>query len=554
SNKIRQTEIEILAEIERILRAISLKFKEISKEIIKNNQTLIRLDTIFAKAKYSIHLHAQRPDIVEDKIIELQAMRHPLLVEFKKDVVANDFEIGREYSSLLITGSNTGGKTVVLKSAGLMVLMTKAGMHIPCLGGKIHLFSKIFCDISTEQSLEQGFSTFSAHIRNIAQILDEIDEDSLILLDELGSGTDPEEGSALSYAILDFIKQKNATSVITTHLGELKLLKYKDNYFQNATVTFNIETLKPEYKLIIGISGTSNAIDISSELGLNSKIIEKAKTYLNSKQGLDNSAIKEIEKVSIDILHKEKLTSKTLEDAQKTSNEAKEKLNELKKNKKKSLEGFKKKFQSKFDSAREEIKEIVEEVRKEKSIKVAARAYNRLNRLEALAREEFSNTTDELAEKYKELNLDNLKIGQNVLIKKLDQVVILDSLPDKKGTVWIKIGNIRSKIPFSRLAYTDKKIAPHLKKVEVHFDNVDNLLSRLDLRGMRVDEALEYLDNKLDKANLRGLNQITVIHGHGTGALKQAIRRYLENSPYVAKFRTQEFENGDDGTTVVDLM
>ena len=231
-----------------------------------------------------------------------------------------------------------------------------------------------------------------------------------------------------------------------------------------------------------------------------------------------------------------------------------EKLKEVKQNKKKSLESFKKKFQNQLDSARDEIKEIVDEIRKEKSLKVAMRSYNRLNKLETAIREEFSANDDKLAEKFIELKPDELKIGQNVLVKKLEQVVILDSLPDKKGNVEIRIGNIKSKIHISKLAKTDKKVAPHLKKVQVSFDNTDNLLSRLDLRGMRALEAIEYLDEKLDKASLRGLNQITVIHGYGTGALKSAVNDYLKTSPYVAKFYYGDETQGRDGVVIIDLL
>jgi len=553
SNKLRQIEVEIEAEIARILLVLENKFKSIEPQLKQNQEILIRLGIIFARAKYSIHIHGLSAEITKEKIIDIQAMRHPLLVEIKEDVVANDFVLGSDYNCLLITGSNTGGKTVALKTAGLIVLMTKAGLHIPCLGAKIYPYSDIFCDISQEQSLEQGFSTFSAHIKNISNILDNINENSLVLLDELGSGTDPTEGAALSKAILKYVKEKNTQAIITTHLGELKTLKYDDSYFENATVLFDLETLKPKYNLIIGISGTSNAIDISSQLGLNPEIIQNAKSFLKNEKDTSKMFF-EIEKTSADLLLKKDEINKSLDEANKTQEQYKEKLKEIKGNKKKSLDNFKKKFQNQLDIARNEIKEIVEEVRKEKSIKVAARAYNKINKLENLIGEDFSKTDDELSEKYKELDLNNLKIGQSVLIKKLDQVVILNSMPDKKGMVEIRIGNIKSKIPLKRLAHTDKKVANHLKKVEVKFDTHDNLLSRLDLRGMRVEEALEYLDEKLDKANLRGLNQITVIHGYGTGALKSAVADYLKISPYVAKFRYGDETEGRDGVVIIDLV
>lgn len=554
SNKLKQIEIEIKAEIDRILYQLAQELKEISDEIKKNQKILIKIDLTFAKAKYAIHLKAIPAEISENKIIELQGMRHPLLIEVKENVVENDFELGNNYNCLLITGSNTGGKTVALKTVGLLVLMTKAGLHIPCLGAKIYPYNEIYCDISKEQSLEQGFSTYSAHIKNIANIMDLFDENSLILLDELGSGTDPTESACISRAILKFIKEKKSQAIITTHLGELKSLKYEDDYFENATVTFDITTLKPTYKLIFGVSGTSNAIEISSELGLNQKIILMAKEYFEESKNDNTKLFSKIEKTNQNLIQKEEEINKKLDNINQDKSEFETKLKELKQNKKKSLENFKKKFQNQLEDARDEIKEIVNEIRKEKSLKVAMRSYDRLNKIESKIREDFSNSSDELEEKFKPLDPNNLKIGQNVLVKKLGQVVILNSLPDKKGNVEIRIGNINSKINISKLAYTDKKVAPHLKKVQVSFDNTDNLLSRLDLRGMRALDAIEYLDEKLDKASLRGLNQITVIHGYGTGALKSAVKDYLQSSPYVAKFRYGDETQGRDGVVIVDLL
>lgn len=554
SNKLRQIEIEIKAEIDRIILILSSKLKEIKEELSKNQKLLTKLDIVFAKAKYSIHLKAQKPQLIKEKIIDIQAMRHPILVEVKDNIVENDFILGKTYNCLLITGSNTGGKTIALKTAGLLTLMTKAGLFIPCLGAKIYPYKNIFCDISKEQSLEQGFSTFSAHIKNIKDILDNIDDNSLVLLDELGSGTDPIEGASLAQAILEFIKEKNTQAVITTHLGELKALKYSDSYFENATVLFDIKTLKPKYNLIIGMSGTSNAIDISSELGLKESIITRAREVLLNNNSDSSKLFIEIEKTNQNLIEKEQKTKIVLQEAKNTNEQYEKKLKELKQNKKKSLENFKKKFQSQLEAARSEIKEIVEEIRKEKSLKVALRSYDKLNRIENKTRQEFSIEDDNLSEKYPKLDSQQLKIGQNVLIKKLNQVAILDSLPDKKGVVTIRIGNIQSKVKIKDLAKTDKKIEPHLKKVQVSFDNTESLLSRLDLRGMRAIDAVEYLDEKLDKASLRGLNQITVIHGFGSGALKQAINDYLKNSPYVSKYRYAGENEGREGVTIIDLV
>ncbi len=554
SNKLRQIEIEIRAEIEKIISTFSDKYKEIKDVLISNMNLLVDLDVIFAKAKYSIRIKGVSADVTNDKIISIQAMRHPLLVEIKENIVENDFNLGIDYNCLLITGANTGGKTVAIKTMGLIVLMTKAGMQVPALGAKIYPFKNIFCDISTEQSLEQGISTFGAHIKNISDILNNITPDSLIILDELGSGTDPVEGASLSKAILKYILDNNALCAVTCHLGELKSLKYEDKRFENASVLFDIKTLKPQYNLITGISGTSNAIDISYELGLNETVIQNARYYLLNNNSKTSKFFQEMEKTGQSLIEKEKEADNNLAQTKIIQDELNLKLQDIKKSKKKSLESFKKKFQNELEIARNEIKEAVDEIRKEKSIKVAMRSYNRLSKLENAVREEFSKEEDKLSDKYKELDISTLKIGQSVLIKKLNQVAILDSMPDKKGNVNIRLGNIISKVKLSDIAYTDKKVSPALKKIQVNFDNEDNLLSRLDLRGMRAEEAINYLDEKLDRASLKGLNQVIVIHGFGTGALKKAVNDYLKISPYVAKYCYGDENEGREGVTIVDII
>ncbi len=554
NNKIRKIELDIQNEILRILAQFSEKFRLIKDDLIKDQKILTRLDIIFAKAKYSIFSHSTSAQLNNDKIIDIQAMRHPLLINKGIDIVENDFILGKDFNCLLITGSNTGGKTVCLKTVGLMVLMTKAAMHIPALGANIYPYKNIFCDISTEQNLELGLSTFCAHMKNISDIIDSANEDSLILLDELGSGTDPNEASKLSWAILENLRERNIQSIVTTHLSELKNLKFVDNYFENATVLFDNITLKPKYKLIYGLSGSSNAIDISKTIGLNENIIKRAKELYKNEQSEELKIVNKIEKTNLNLIQKQNDTQIALDEAKKFKDEYDKKLEELNKQKKKSLQNFKKKFQSELENARDEIKQTVDEIRKEKTIKIALRSYNRLNRIENAIRQEFSKNDDELSQKYQNLDINNLKIGQNVLIKRLNQVVILDSLPDKKGFVTVRIGNIKSKVKLNDLAYTDKKVQNHLKKVSVNFDYEDNLLSRLDVRGMRADEAIDYVDKKLDSANLRGLNQITIIHGLGTGALKKAIANYLETSPYVAKFRYGNMDEGSEGVVIVDLV
>ncbi len=554
NNKLRQIEIEINAEIERILWELTKEFLNIKNELTQSQNALSELDFIFARAKYSIRTKSNPAIICDEKILELQAMRHPLLIGNVEKIVENDFELGKNYKSLLITGSNTGGKTVALKTAGLLTLMTKAGLHIPALGAKIFPFDMVLCDISEEQSISQSLSTFSAHIKNISSIIDNATENSLVLFDELGAGTDPEEGAALARAILEYLCDNDILCVCTTHLGELKILKYENSNFENASVEFNIETLKPSYKLILGLAGSSNAIDIAHNLSLNEKITNAARNILKNAQSPERQVFLKIQETHSALTQKEREAQEIKERSAQIEAQFEEKLKELKAQKKKTLESFKKKYQSQLENARAEIKDTLDLMRKEKSEKIAMRSYSRLARLENSIREEFSSDEEKLQNKYEQIDWQNIKIGQNVLIKGLEQVAQLESMPDKKGKVLVSIGLMKTKVDIKKLAKTDKKINKALKKVSVSFDDMTQTLSnRLDIRGMRAEDAIDFLDKQFDMASLRNLREIIVVHGHGTGALKSAVRNYLSSSPYVAKFRPGGDGEGGDGVSVVDI-
>lgn len=554
NNKIRQIEIEINAEIERILRELTREFLSIKKELDETQNALSELDFIFARAKYSIRTKSTGAQISDEKVLEIQAMRHPLLIGNVENIVENDFELGKNYNSLLITGSNTGGKTVALKTAGLLTLMTKAGMHIPAHGAKIYPFNRVLADISEEQSISQSLSTFSAHIKNISSIIENADSSSLVLFDELGAGTDPEEGAALARAILEYLSRNDILCACTTHLGELKILKYENEKFENASVEFDVETLKPTYRLILGLAGSSNALDIARNLNLKDEIIQSARQVLKNSQSPERGVFMKIQETHGSLVQKEREAQEIKERTAQIEAQYEEKLKELKAQKKKTLESFKKKYQSQLEAARAEIKDTLEIMRKEKSEKIAMRSYSRLARLESAAREEFSSDEEKLQNKYEQIDWNNIKIGQNVLIKGLEQVAKLESLPDKKGKALVSIGLIKTKVDAEKLAKTDKKINKALKKISVSFDDMTQSLSnRLDIRGMRAEDAIDYLDKQFDMASLRNLREIVVVHGHGTGALKSAVRNYLKSSPYVAKFRPGADGEGGDGVSIVDI-
>ncbi len=546
-------EPEVLIPLHNRIRQIE---SEIKAEILLSVEVLAELDCICARAKYSIATSSNPAEICDTKQIEMQAMRHPLLIETCENIVENDFYLNEEVNSLIITGSNTGGKTVTLKTVGLLALMTFSGMHIPVLFCRIFPFRRVFADISEEQSIAQSLSTFSAHIKNVVNILNCATDKDLVLFDELGAGTDPEEGAALARSILEFLASKRILTVTTTHLGELKILQYQNSCFKNASVEFDTNTLKPTYKLLLGVAGVSNALSISKNLNMPNEIVENAKEFLSKNQNPATKIFNEIHKTHQEMIEKTREAEISRLSAKETEENLGSKLKEIKAHKKKTIDNFKKKHQGQLEAARAEIKSVLEELRREKSEKIARRAYSRLAKLEQQVRADFSTDEDEISEKYPPIDWNSARIGQSVLIKGLNQVAALSKLPDDKGLAEVQMGLIKTKIKASKLAATDKKPNKALKKLEVSFDDFHasaNFSPRVDLRGMRVDEALDVLEKRLDMASLKNIQEITVIHGHGTGALKSAVRAYLTDSPYVAKFRAGEQNEGGDGISIVDI-
>lgn len=335
NNKVREIKSKIHAECIRILVDLTNLVKEYLPDLENCEKIMAEIDFHFAKARYAVKLHAVEPEITQEKYIYFENMKHPLLMQVTEDVVANNFEIGKDYKSVIITGSNTGGKTVTLKTIGLFILMAKAGMFLPCTYAKLYPFKDVFADIGDSQSILQSLSTFSAHMTNIIEILNKSSEESFVLLDEVCAGTDPVEGAVLARGILEKLAQKQVTSVITTHYGELKALEYTNSFFKNASVEFNTETLKPTYKLLIGIPGLSNAISIASNLGLDPDIVNKAKTTLVTQKDPTVAVVEKLQET-----HQE--LSKNLEEAQELKEsslsikkEYEENLNQVKKIKRK---------------------------------------------------------------------------------------------------------------------------------------------------------------------------------------------------------------------------
>lgn len=557
NNKVREVKSKIHAECIRILVELTNLVKEYMSELELCEKIMAEIDFHFAKARYAVKIHAVEPELTDEKYIYFENMKHPLLMQVTEDVVANNFEIGKDYKSVIITGSNTGGKTVTIKTIGLFILMAKAGLFLPCTYAKLYPFKKVFADIGDSQSIMQSLSTFSSHMTNIIEILKQSTDESFVLLDEICAGTDPVEGAVLARGILDKFAQKQVTSVITTHYGELKALEYTNSFFKNASVEFNTETLKPTYKLLIGIPGLSNAISIAANLGLDTDIVEKAKTTLVTQKDPTVAVVEKLQET-----HQE--LSKNLEEAQElkeTSLEIKkeyeENLNQVKKDKKKTIKNIKNKFDLEMMEARAEIKEILDELRKEKSEKIARRAYSRLAKLEEGFRDEIESVSDKT--RYLEIDWDKVVVGDVVMIKNLHQKVTILSLPDKSKRLTVDMGAMKMKVKKDELAVLDEnyKEPAKVKIPGTSFNKFElkryEMSQTLDLRGYRVEEALDEVENYLDKASLANLTPVYIIHGHGTGALKQSVRDFLKTSPYVAKFRAGEDSEGGDGVSVVDI-
>ena len=494
NNKIRELKSKIYAEIIRILTALSNEVRREIDALILTENLLAKIDFHFAKARYAVKIQGVEPSLALNKIVKIDLMRHPLLIGVVPNIVENDFEIGKDYKSIIITGSNTGGKTVTLKTVGLFILMTKSGMFLPCAEAHIYPFEKVLADIGDEQSILQSLSTFSSHMKNIVTILSKADSNTFVLIDELCAGTDPQEGAILAEVILKELAKKQSQSVITTHYGELKTLEYVDNYFKNACVEFDTESLSPTYKLVIGIPGLSNAIAVASNLGLPEDLIWQAKELMITQRDSSSIVVERLQ----DTQQKLETNLKEAENLNAQADELKKhyekELSEHKKEKKKSLKIIKDKFDNQLEEARDTIKEILTDLRNEKSEKIARRSYERLAELEQGFRKNINNVEE--SEQYQELEWNKTSVNDKVMIKDLNQIVTVLSLPDKNDNLYIQMGMIKTKVKKDKLAVYDSKLA---KKINLsHGLSINDsgfslkrmdISNKLDLRGMRVEEA-----------------------------------------------------------------
>jgi len=560
NNNLREIELKIETEINRILSELSGRVREIYEDLTYTLEILAEIDFIFAKAKYSISIHATEPEINSEKFISLKSVKHPVLMRVVQNVIPNDIEIGKSSNVMIITGPNTGGKTVILKTVGICTLMAKAGLHIPAAEANIYPFENIFADIGDEQSIIQSLSTFSGHIKNIIDIVEKTDDDTLILLDELGAGTDPFEGTALAEAILHNISGKSARAIITTHFGELKALAYTYSGFYNASVEFNTENLAPTYKLLMGIPGKSNAIYIAQKLGLANEICENARElYLNRKDST-GQILEGLQNTQYELSENARKVEETKENLENLQTNYNDELEKIKSEKKKILSVYRKKFDSEFFKAKEEVKQVLEELRKSKSEKIARRSLSRLENKESDTREFSYGEKEQLEPEFQPVDWNKIKIGEVVFVKHLEQEVVLASMPDKSNTVIVQMGILKSSVKADELFMPNASKWSKPPKTSYSSDKAQSFNLRkyemsntLDLRGLNAEDAINKVEFFLDEASIANLSPVYIIHGYGTGILRKVVREYLKTSPYISKFRQGEPSEGGDGVTVAEL-
>lgn len=556
NNQIRQLQIEEYDEIRRILKDLSALCGQYSQEILSNQDKLLDLDISFAKAKMALDMNATRPIMNNDKYINIKNARHPLLEVDK--VVPIDIILGNEYKALIITGPNTGGKTVSLKTLGLLIIMSQSGLYIPADEfSKVGVFKNIYADIGDKQSIELSLSTFSASMTNIVEIISKADEDSLVLFDELGSGTDPTEGAALAMAIIDYLLKKNVSLVSTTHYSELKLYAMTTDRVQNASVEFDVESLRPTFRLIIGMPGKSNAFEISRRLGLSEDVLNHASSYISKENRDFEGLISEIESDRIKA-ERELVELEALKKKYKSLNE---KLEE-------SIDDKMLVAQKKLDDSKEEAMKILEEARKEAKhlIKLAKKSSGNISDLDR-SYTEINEKYNELQNKYEKRQAQDkrprntnlkLKLGQSVRIISMDDIGIVQTLPDNKGDLTVQVGilkfnvNISDLVPAKEESKEKKKGASTYRKV-LQEKAESGYSQSIDLRGKNIDESIGEIEKFFDNSLILGLKEVQIIHGKGTGALRQGITQYLKKSRYVDSFRLGTLKEGGAGVTVVSL-
>lgn len=557
NNKIRELELEEKEEIQIILASLSAMAGEHTKELAINQKLMTELDFIFAKAELAMDMNGTAPVFNEEHYINIRKGRHPLLN--KKKVVPIDINLGRDFDLLIITGPNTGGKTVSLKTVGLFTLMGQAGLHIPALDrSELSVFTEVYADIGDEQSIEQSLSTFSSHMKSIVHILQHADADSLCLFDELGAGTDPTEGAALAIAILNYLHDRGIRTMATTHYSELKIYALSTSFVENACCEFSVETLQPTYRLLIGIPGKSNAFAISSKLGLSDEIINAAREQIGKEDKSFEDIIADLEQSRI-----------TIEKEQREIAEYKERIRTLQEQLQHKNEKIDQAKERILREANEKAREILQEAKD-----VADETIRDFNKISAGAdikelERKRQRVRDKISEKNTRLSINNkkepaqktldpkkLKKGDTVKIVSMGLQGTVSTLPDAKGALFVQCGIMRTQTNIKDLILVDEAVVttPALQRTgtgKIKMSKSLSVSTEINLLGKTVDEALAELDKYLDDAYLAHLPSVRVVHGKGTGALRSAVHNHLKRLKYVKEYRLGEYGEGDAGVTIV---
>lgn len=559
TSDLKQWQAREKAEIERILQALSARIAPESEAMQGNLDILARLDFAFAKAGLSRRMYGCAPKINEEGYVRIVRGRHPLIAPDK--VVPSDIWLGKDFTTLVITGPNTGGKTVTLKTVGLFCLMAQAGLHVPAeLGTEIAVFDDVFADIGDEQSIEQSLSTFSSHMKNIVSILGNVTERSLVLFDELGAGTDPTEGAALAQAILSKLLKRKIRTMATTHYSELKEYAMTTAGVENASVEFDVATLRPTYRLSIGIPGKSNAFDISKKLGLEEAIIEDAKQLLSGEQVRFEDVIANAE-YHRQIAEKERqIAEEARAEMVAIRNQAERERERLERQRDEAIRKAKEQARRILEEARRESETLIAELRRMKK-EGAGTPEHEIQKLKSRLNENIDAVSEALTQPVDRVSPPprNLKPGDRVRIVHLGTEATVLAAPDAKGEVQLQAGVMKLKVHITQLQLPKAEPAgaqAQKKKGGVH-SNVDiatrAVRQELDIRGMAVDEALPEVDKFLDDAMLSGLGEVNIIHGKGTGVLRAGVQDALRRNPRVKSYRLGVYGEGESGVTVVTL-
>jgi DNA mismatch repair protein MutS2 len=562
NNELRMLQSKEEHEIERVLFALSADVSSVAESLRLNYLNLTDLAFIFACGEFSSRINGCAPTVSADGPIDLRRARHPLID--KKKVVPTNIRMGEDCDTLVITGPNTGGKTVTLKTIGLFSLMTQAGLHIPAdPESSVRIFEKVLVDLGDEQSIEQSLSTFSSHMVNIVSIMEQVDNRSLCLFDELGAGTDPVEGAALAIAIIQSVREKGAMCAATTHYTELKTFALDTPGVLNASCEFDVATLKPTYRLIVGTPGKSNAFAISLKLGLSEKIIDAATQNLQSDH-------KQFEKVIGELEAKRLEADRNREEAEQLRRELEEKsrrfdadIARIRRDAEHEIEQNRRKAQQMIDSARASSDFIFAQLEKAKKAEAAGKLTETLEETRRAVRAELRRNGDEINPVEEKKNTKYvlprpLRKGDRVYIVNIDKEGILLDAPDKSGSVQVQAGILKTRTKVSNLELIEEEAkvisdgrATSASGYRVHVNR--DFKDEIDLRGMLGDEAWQAVDKYLDEALVAGFGKVRLIHGKGTGALKNALWQRLKKDKRIAAYRIGQYGEGDGGVTVVEL-